>query len=232
MPYILDPRLPATSFSPPTDVYGKARLQSKLLHVQMPDCMSSLTSPLAEPKNSPFDFSEGPPSKEVYYAKKFPGAEQRESFSKRLNDEGAPLGLAPLVFSGSGKVGATWDAERLLSKAWDVEESSSDKRGVQDQLALKLYEAFHVHSRDISDHAVLADLSVEVGVFTSRNAAIEWLQGDDHAYEVKHKLRQAEMNGVQSVPFYIVNDGADHLSQTGNKESFMRMFKMATANVH
>ncbi|CAO1622543.1 unnamed protein product [Parajaminaea phylloscopi] len=210
MPYILDPRLPATSFTPPTDIY-------------------------TEPRNSPFDFAKGPPSKDEYYSKKFGVPGQLASFSERLNREGLQAGLsAPLVFSGSGKVGATWDAERLLSKAWDLEEQDSSKRGVQSNLSLALYKSFHINSEDISDHNVLADLAVAHEIFADNSAALAWLTdpSEHHAYEVKNKLRQAEMNGIQSVPFYNVNDGADHLSQVGDKESFMRMFKMASALYH
>lgn len=128
-------------------------------------------------------------------------------------------------------MGTTWDAKPLLSKLWEVEEQEPTKRDIQEKLSFAIYKVFHLDSKNISDHFVVADFALEGAIFSSKDAALEILRNpkQDHASEFKHKLRQAEMNGVQSLAFYTFNDGADHLSQTNDKESFMKMIKMATA---
>lgn len=172
-----------------------------------------------------------PPSKDLYYEKKFPMPGQRETFDKKINDAARELGMGEFKFAGSGdaRVGATWDAQRLISKAGEVETQTggANKAGLQNRLSKRLYSDFHIKSKDLSDHAVLARAAVDLGVFPDESASKAFLASDDHEDTLRFKLQQAEMNGVQSVPFYIVNDGADHLSETGDRETFMRMFQMA-----
>lgn len=155
-----------------------------------------------------------------------------QAFATKINEQGKLAGLpSPFVFSGSGKVGASWNADRLVSYAGEVEaRKGQEQRGLQDRVAEELNRAYNLDCRDVSDDEVLADIGTSLGIFTSQDEAKSWLQSDAHEYEVKHKLQMVQNNGVQSVPFYIVNDGADHLSETGDKETFLRMFRMAVAN--
>ncbi|CAO1639139.1 unnamed protein product [Sympodiomycopsis kandeliae] len=194
LPYILDPRLTSTSREPPSDLYT------------------------TDEKN--MIFTKGsPPSKDLYYGKKFAMEGQLDSFSRKINEAGKEVGLEDFKFSGEGKVGSTWDAHRLISHAGDL----------QYPLSKRLYHDFHIKSLDISNHSVLAKAAVDVGIFKTDQEAKEFLNSDEQDDTVRFKLQQSEMNGVQSVPFYIVNDGMDHLSSTGSNEEFMRMFDMAAA---
>lgn len=204
LPYILDPRLTSSTRPPPSDIY---------------DSGSNLV------------FEAGsPPTKDLYYEKKFPVPGQRDSFNDKINDAAKELGLGEFKFQGSGKarVGATWDAHRLISKAGEVEQQGGES-GLQNRLSKRLYSDFHINSLDLSDDSVLAKAAVDLKVFPDEKAALAFLNSDEHDDTLRFKLQQADMNGVQSVPFYIVNEGADHLSETGSHEVFMRMFKMASA---
>lgn len=206
LPYILDPRLTSSSKPPPSDIY--------------------------ETDATKMIFATGsPPTKDVYYAKKFPIPGQLETFDGKINEAAKELGMGQFVFSGPGHVGATWDSQRLISKAGEVERESLNSTkplsGLQNKVSKRLYSDFHIDSRDVSNHDVLAQAGVDFEVFPDLTAAKKFLSSDDHDDTLRFKLQQAEMNGVRSVPFYIVNDGADHLSQTGTKEEFMRMFRMA-----
>lgn len=95
-----------------------------------------------------------------------------------------------------------------------------------------MYKAFHSESQDLSDENVLATLAVDGGIFSSRDEALAWLQTSEGEDEVRHATMMAEMNGVQSVPFTIVQvcdymihfrhadtafqDGSDHSSEVLN----------------
>lgn len=69
---------------------------------------------------------------------------------------------------------------------------------------MQMYEAFHSQSKDLSDVDVLAALGVQTGVFDSAEQAKQWLHSDEGEYELRHAMDVANMNGVQSVPFTIV----------------------------
>ncbi|PWY98559.1 hypothetical protein BCV70DRAFT_212899 [Testicularia cyperi] len=214
-PYILDPRLPATDFETPSKFYDD-------LH----------TTPYEKNK---------PPTKSFYYGSKFGG--NLDAFDKKISDAASDLGMPPFSWTSEGKVGATWNAHRLIWKAEQIDEqkasSGSSSSNDDDPLAClqtlqvrlmdRLYQDFHSNSQDMSDNTYLANLATELEMFASLDDAKKWIDGDDGEFELGNKLLQAEMNGVQSIPFYIVNDGADHMSETGSHESFLKMFQMAVA---
>lgn len=121
--------------------------------------------------------------------------------------------MPPFTWTTEGRVGATWNAHRLVWKASQLDQAqpqqSDDVDAVLSTLQVRLmdrfYTDFHSNSKDMSDNTYLADTAVEFKMFASQEEALEWLQKDDGEYEVGMKLQQADMNGVQSIPFYIVN---------------------------
>ncbi|KAJ9477954.1 DSBA domain-containing protein [Pseudozyma hubeiensis] len=210
-PYILDPRLPATSFDTPDKFYDAIERT-------------------AYEKNAP-------PTKKFYYSSKF--GSNLDAFDAKISTAADELGMPKFDWKSEGKVGATWNAHRLVLKAGQLDEQGQGKAGGDDVAAAlqssqvrlmdRLYQDFHSNSKDMSDNKYLAGVAKDFDLFDSEDAAQKWLDSDDLEYELGHKLQQADMNGVQSIPFYIVNDGADHMSETGSHDSFLKMMQMAVA---
>ncbi|TKY87374.1 hypothetical protein EX895_004051 [Sporisorium graminicola] len=210
-PYILDPRLPASSYDTPDKYY---------------DALDT----------TPYE-KNAPPTKKFYYGSKFGG--NLDAFDAKISTAASELGMPTFDWTSEGKVGATWNAHRLVLKASQLDEQREGSVNKDDPLACvktlqvrlmdQFYQDFHSNSKDMSDNTYLATVAKDVGLFDSEEAAAKWLESDDLEYELGNKLQQADMNGVQSIPFYIVNDGADHMSETGSHESFLKMMQMAVA---
>lgn len=129
--------------------------------------------------------------------------------------------MPAFAWTTEGKVGATWNAHRLIWKASQLDQGQAQQSddveaalsSLQVQLMDRFYVDFHSNSKDMSDNSYLANTAAELGLFASVSQALEWLKSDDGEYELGHKLQQANMNGVQSIPFYIVNVSSTSLLQ-------------------
>lgn len=185
-PYILDPRLPASTFETPEKYY---------------DALDS----------TPYE-KNTPPTKKFYYSSKF--GSNLDAFDTKISTAAEELGMPKFEWTSDGKVGATWNAHRLVLKASQLDEQSGDMAKEDPKAALetlqvrlmdRFYADFHSNGKDMSDNAYLASVANEFGIFDSEEAAKKWLESDDLEYELGNKLQQADMNGVQSIPFYIVN---------------------------
>ncbi|SPO23497.1 uncharacterized protein UTRI_02176 [Ustilago trichophora] len=209
-PYILDPRLPASTYQTPSKHYDAL-------------------------ETTPYE-KNAPPTKRFYYGSKFGG--NLDAFDAKISTAAQEVGMPAFDWTSEGKVGATWNAHRLVLMASQMDEQRGDMakddpsaclQTLQVKLMDRFYQDFHANSKDMSDNAYLAGVAKELGLFDSEEAAKNWLESDDLEYELGNKLQQADMNGVRSIPFYIVNDGADHMSETGSHESFLKMMQMAVA---
>ncbi|CDW99447.1 hypothetical protein [Sporisorium scitamineum] len=208
-PYILDPRLPASSYDTPSKYH---------------DALDT----------TPYE-KNAPPTKKFYHGSKFGG--NLDAFDAKISIAAQELGMPKFDWTSEGKAGATWNAHRLVLKASQLDERESlDEKDplacvktLQVRLMDRFYRDFHSSSKDMSDNTYLAGVAKEFGLFDSDEAALKWLQGDDLEYELGNKLQQADMNGVQSIPSHIANDGADHMSETGSHESLLKMMQMAAA---
>lgn len=186
-PYILDPRLPASTYNTPDKYYDAIE-----------------TTPYEEHK---------PPTKKFYYGSKF--GSNLDAFDAKISSAAAELDMPAFDWTSEGKVGATWNAHRLVLKASQLDEQRGDVackddpeaclQTLQVRLMDRFYQDFHANGKDMSDNAYLAAVAREFGLFESEEAATKWLESDDLEYELGNKLQQAEMNGVQSIPFYIIN---------------------------
>lgn len=184
-PYILDPRLPATSYDTPEKHYDAIERT-------------------AYTENEP-------PTKRFYYGSKFGGG--LDAFDAKIGAAADELGMPSFDWRSEGKVGATWNAHRLVLRASQMDEKEGRKgdgptaclETLQVRLMDRLYEDFHSKSKDLSDNGYLAAVATEFGLFADEKEAKKWLESDDLEYELGNKLQQADMNGVQSIPFYIVN---------------------------
>lgn len=148
----------------------------------------------------------------IRFAFRFEG--NLDAFDAKISSAAEELGMPRFDWTSSGRVGATWNAHRLILKASQMDEQRGDmakadpsacSQTLQVRLMDRFYEDFHSNSKDMSDNAYLAAVAHEFGLFDSGEAVKKWLESDDLEYELGNKLQQAEMNGVQSIPFYIVN---------------------------
>ena len=99
-------------------------------------------------------------------------AEQSRANSGKMGGVAADLGF---VFNRDPefRMRNSFDAHRLLTWAGALEEpEQAAATGVQTALKLALFAAHFTDNRDVSDHAVLADVAASVGLDGARAAAI------------------------------------------------------------
>lgn len=113
----------------------------------------------------------------------------------RIRDRGAELGFA-FDFNARSRTWNTFDAHRLLH--WAAAEAP------ERQLPLKraLLVANFSEGRDISDHAVLAEVAAGVGLDAARAGAV--LAGGEFADAVRDAEKFFQSLGISSVPAVIV----------------------------
>lgn len=122
-------------------------------------------------------------------------AEQSQKVRDVIKDHGAALGFS-FNFTPESRIWNTFDAHRLLHWA----------EGEGKHLALKaaLFAANFTDGRDISDHAVLADIAEAAGLDRARAAAI--LASGQFADEVRQAEMMWRQNGIEAVPSVIINE--------------------------
>ena len=113
----------------------------------------------------------------------------------RIRDRGAELGFS-FDFNARSRTWNTFDAHRLLH--WAAAEAP------ERQLPLKraLLVAHFREGRDISDHAVLAEVAAGVGLDAQRASAV--LAGGEFADAVRDAEKFFQGLGISSVPAVIV----------------------------
>lgn len=99
-------------------------------------------------------------------------ADQSRANSGRLADIAREMGFA-FNRGPEFRMRNSFDAHRLLTWAGALEEAEqAGPTGVQTALKLALFTAHFTDNRDVSDHAVLADVAASVGLDRPRAAAI------------------------------------------------------------
>lgn len=113
-----------------------------------------------------------------------------------LEQRAAAVGLK-LDMARRTRIWNTFDAHRLLHWAGTL--------GSSRQLALKkaLFEAYFVDALNLADRAVLAQRAADAGL--DRAQALEVLEGDAHAAEVRDDEAAFTQAGIHAVPAVIIN---------------------------
>lgn len=93
------------------------------------------------------------------------------------------------------KYSNTFDAHRLTKLARDL--------GKEEAMAEELFKAYFVDHKQLADKNVLLDAAEAAGI--SREQAEEILNSDKYADEVRIDEQVAHSNGINAVPFFIVN---------------------------
>lgn len=142
-----------------------------------------------------------------------------DAFNAKIGKAAEEAHLDGFEWMTDGKVGATWLAHRLLWYALQKDEQEQEQAsqaqssnngtakhspGIQEKLAARLYLAFHKENEDLSNIDTLSKLSTEVGLFQDKSKVRQWLESDDGDYEVGHAVDMGLRNGVQSVPFLVL----------------------------
>jgi predicted DsbA family dithiol-disulfide isomerase len=131
-------------------------------------------------------------------------AQQQAASRDAIRERGAAVGFE-FRKEGRSRVYNTFNAHRLLH--WAGQESANRQRA----LKKALLKAYFTDGRSTEDPDVLADAAAQAGLDRAR--AMEILQGDEYAGEVRARERFYQQQGIHAVPSVIVNDR--HLIQGG-----------------
>ncbi|WP_228765568.1 DsbA family oxidoreductase [Sphingopyxis solisilvae] len=129
-------------------------------------------------------------------------ADQSRANSGKLAALAADLGFA--FNRGSDfRMRNSFDAHRLLTWAGALEEpDQAAATGVQTALKLALFAAHFTDNRDVSDHAVLADVAASVGLDRNRAAAI--LASGEFGEMVRSEEAYWADQNITGVPAFIL----------------------------
>lgn len=139
------------------------------------------------------DMPAGGMDRQAYLQAKFGGAEGATRAYAPVAEHAKAAGLN-LDLDGISRTPNTLDAHRLIHWA-GIEQR-------QHQAVTALFEAYFVHSRDIGEHEVLADIADSIGMDAS--VVMRLLASDADRDDIAKRDTQAREMGVQSVPTFIV----------------------------
>lgn len=149
-------------------------------------------------------------------------AEQSRANSGKLAGVAADLGFQ--FNRGSGfRMRNSFDAHRLLTWAGALEEpDQAAATGVQTALKLALFAAHFTDNRDVSDHAVLADVAASVGLDRARAAAI--LASGEFGEMVRAEEAYWAGQNITGVPAFILG-GRMMIPGAQDPEVFIRVIE-------
>ncbi|KAI8854697.1 thioredoxin-like protein [Chytridium lagenaria] len=129
------------------------------------------------------------------------------------------VGLAEnITFSYGGLIGNTLDSHRLIGWA--------KGKNVQYELVEELFKDYFENEKDIADKEVLAEAAVRVGI--DKKEAIAFLESKEGTDAVKKNLVKNRNEGIQGVPFYVINNKY-RVSGAQEPESFIQIFEKLAA---
>lgn len=149
-------------------------------------------------------------------------AEQSRANSGKLAGVAADLGFQ--FNRGPGfRMRNSFDAHRLLTWAGALEEpEQAAATGVQTALKLALFAAHFTDNRDVSDHAVLADVAASVGLDRTRGAAI--LASGEFGEMVRAEEAYWADQNITGVPAFILG-GRMMIPGAQDPEVFIRVIE-------
>ena len=121
--------------------------------------------------------------------------EQMAQSREAIRARGEQLGFT-FSMDKRGRIYNTFDAHRLLHWA--------GLEGRQHALTMALFDAYFTQGQNPSSHELLLKVVGEVGLDTTRAAAI--LASNEFADEVREQERFYQQNGINSVPAIIINE--------------------------
>lgn len=132
-----------------------------------------------------------------YMQQKFGDRQKLDEIHARLVQLGEAEGIR-FHFDTIGKMPNTLDAHRLMRWAG----SPKSPPGAQDRAARRLFELYFEESRDIGDHAVLAEAAADCGMDAALVTALLASNADVEA--VQDEIATAARMGVSGVPCFVI----------------------------
>ena len=152
----------------------------------------------------PYELNPDLPSEGVerrsYLEAKFGGPDRAAQIYARVRDAGERAGIA-FDFDGITRQPNTREAHRLI--AWQ------QANGDADALVERLFRAYFLEGRDLTQRDTLVALAAEAGV--DADAARHWLESARGVQEIAQAETRARDLGITGVPFFIF-DGRVGLS--------------------
>ena len=149
-------------------------------------------------------------------------AEQSRANTGRLAGVAADLGFA-FNRGPRFRMRNSFDAHRLLTWAGALEAPEQEAAtGVQTALKLALFRAHFTDNRDVSDHAVLADVAASVGLDPARAAAI--LASGEFGEMVRTEEAYWADQNITGVPAFILG-GRMLIPGAQDPEVFVRVIE-------
>lgn len=130
----------------------------------------------------------------AYRLWKFGSAEKSAALDARVTEAAAGVGL-DFHMDRQSRTPNTIDAHRLI---W-----FAGQKGVQDAAMEAVFDAYFIHARDISDHAVLVECAVEAGLDRAETA--QFLASDLADREMRVADNAARQAGVSGVPSFFLD---------------------------
>lgn len=87
-----------------------------------------------------------------------------------------------------------------------TEYAAQTKPSQQLQVAMDIFNLYHVEGIHLSNKDALAKIAVDNGLFDSTERAVTWLNGNGGNVEVKKMYGVAQKCGITAVPFFVFND--------------------------
>lgn len=154
-------------------------------------------------------------SRRDYRTKKFGSWKRSLELDAKLVVIGEIAGI-PFAFDRIDRTPNTLNAHRLIWLA--------DQQGVQDAVVEALFRAYFTTGEDISNQQTLIGVVAEAGLDGQRAEAM--LNSDEGTDAITKAHRQARRVGVESVPFFIVNEEIK-LSGAQLPDAFLAAFGQA-----
>jgi predicted DsbA family dithiol-disulfide isomerase len=123
--------------------------------------------------------------------------EQLAQTREHIRQRGAAVGFT-FTQGARSRIYNTFDAHRLLH--WAGEQSARAQR----DLKLSLFTAYFTEGRDPSDHALLLERAVAVGLDAEQARAV--LASERYADAVREAEAFYQSHGISSVPAVIINE--------------------------
>lgn len=159
------------------------------------------------------------PGVDVLAGKYGMSAEQARDAQRQMEQHAAADGLEFRM--GGLRSGSTRDAHRLLHLA--------KARGVQAELAERLYRAHFTEQASIFDHDSLAEIAVGAGL--DRDEVTRVLAGDEYADAVDTDEAMAQALGTTGVPLFVI-DRRYGISGAQSPEVIVQVLDQAWADAH
>lgn len=161
------------------------------------------------------DMPENGLDRKQYRSKKFGSWEYSQRLDRGVEEHGKPLGLN-FQYEKVLKTPNTLKGHRLI---WLAETN-----GISDAVSIRMFKAYFEEGKDIGDVEVLKTLGQEAGL--GEQDVTELFSSDIGDEEVEVLIDWAKTQGVQSVPFIIVNDQFA-FSGAQSDESIKAVFRKA-----